>query len=388
MIIVYVPTKVRGFLKSLFNSSFKNIKFVWNENKVYEVNSKIKMLIAKLVKSKIADKLGIIQRINVRKNDFDLAFSYNRFLKTKKNYIIYLENPTALFHYSLDRNKTNLGRRRIKKYLHDNNLKAIICLSKACFNTINNFYEIPKSIKIEQIYPLIPKNPYIDINQIKKKSFNNRLNCLYISSNFFLKGGREIIECFKLLEDEGFNNIHLKVITDKSSLNQEIIKDMATLKNIEIEEFNFTKEELNKIYAENNILLNPTRQDSFSMVVLEAMKAGNAILSTDLYAIPEMVIDGKNGYLTKPKYRFFDQNNMPNEEVWNNRKETIYSNFVDEQIVRFLFEKLKLLYCDRELLEKLSINSFIMSNNDDFNEENIKNKWSNLIFQLITKNEV
>ncbi len=53
------------------------------------------------------------------------------------------------------------------------------------------------------------------------------------------------------------------------------------------------------------IFINPTRQDSFSLVVLEAIKSGNVIISSDLYAIPEMVIDDYNGYLVGPKYRIF-----------------------------------------------------------------------------------
>lgn len=60
----------------------------------------------------------------------------------------------------------------------------------------------------------------------------------------------------------------------------------------------------------STLLLHPTSDDSNSLTVLEAMKAGLPIISTKLYAIPEMVKDGVNGFLTEPKYAFFDNNNL------------------------------------------------------------------------------
>src|SRR5690606_6535115 len=156
-------------------------------------------------------------------------------------------------------------------------------LSKACYNTIDKFYEVPESIQVLQIYPLIYKNPYTTIESIKEKSHSKTLNCLYISSNFNLKGGREILESFKKIYDTAEHNIKLTIITKKKSLDQETLKEIYKLKNTELLDFNLSKEDLNKIYSTNSILLNPSRQDSFSLVVLEAIKSGNTILSTDLY---------------------------------------------------------------------------------------------------------
>ena len=120
--------------------------------------------------------------------------------------------------------------------------------------------------------------------------------------------------------------------------------------------------------------MNPTRQDSFSLVTLEAIKSGNAILTTDLYAIPEMVKEDFNGYLINPKYRFFTYDNMPNPEVWNNRKETIYSDYIDDNIVDFLVSKIIYLFNNRDILHELSDNSYNISN-DKFSEKNIISEW-------------
>lgn len=375
---IYVATKSRGFLVNLFNSDIDNIKFYYDNDKIYEVNTKLKIILSNLVKSRMADHLGIIQRINVKENSYDYIFSYNRFLKTKSNYVIYLENPLALVHYSTERIKTFVGKLKLKKYFYDPCLKSIICLSKACFDTIHNFYSIPKNVKVEQVYPFVPKNPLTSKENIKEKSHSKEINCLYISSNFILKGGRDILLTFKKLHDVGINNIKLKVITKLDNLDKKIREEINENNNIELYDFKFTKDELNHFYNDSCILLNPTRQDSFSLVVLEAMKSGNVILTTDLYAIPEMVEDEYNGFLTKPKFRFFDYNNMPNRYVWNNRNKTIYSDYIDNSVVDFLFEKLIYLNKNRNILEKMALNSFKKANSGEFSEDYIKNKWKNI----------
>lgn len=376
---VYVATKARGFLLELFNSKFDNIKFYYNNEKIYETNSKVKLIFSTLAKSKLANHLGIIQRIKVDKKDNDVIFSYNRFLKTDKEYVIYLENPLALVHYSIGRNSTIIGKKKINTYLNDKNLKSIVCLSRACYETINNFYNIPNTINVKQIYPLVVSNEFTNEENINIKCNEKNIQCLYISSNFNLKGGVDIIECFNKLRGKNIDNIKLKIITQIDSIDKSVKAYINQNPNISLYDFKFNRKELSYIYNESCILLNPTRQDSFSLVVLEAMKAGNAIITTDLYAIPEMVKNDYNGYLTFPKYRFFNYDNMPNEKVWNNRKKTIYSNYLDENIVDFLLKKLIYLNNNREKLKEFCINSYKKSNSKEFNDKEIIKKWNELL---------
>ena len=375
---VYVATKTRGFLSNLFSYENDDFEFIYNKSNMYETNSRKKMFVSNLAKSSFADHLGLIQRIKVKESKNDMVFSYNRFLDSKVDYIIYLENPLALVHYSTERPKSYISKLKLKRYFEDPHLKSIICLSKACFETLNNFYDIPKHVCIDQIYPFIPNRDAINEEFITHKSKNENLQCLYISSNFKLKGGKDILCTFDRLKEANVNNIKLKIITRIDDLEKITIDRIQSNSNIELYDFQFSKEELNKIYDDSNILLNPTRQDSFSLVALEAMKARIVILSTDLYALPEMVEDNINGYLVEPKYRFFEKNNMPNEYVWNNRKETIYSDYIDETVIDFLYEKIIYLNENRNMLEKMALASFMKSTKGEFGGENIINKWKNV----------
>lgn len=122
--------------------------------------------------------------------------------------------------------------------------------------------------------------------------------------------------------------------------------------------------------------------DSFSLVTLEAMKYGVAILSTDLFALTEMIEDNKNGFLTEPKYRFYTRDNMPNSEVWNNRENTIYKDYIDKGIVNFLYEKINYLNRNREILSDFSIESFNKSNFEKFDEDRIVKQWNIVIEEI------
>ena len=296
---IYCPTKLRGFQKHLFKTFQENYEIELNEGLYFEKISFKKKILSKLIRTRIMDLLGIIQTIKVKK-ECDLVFSYNRFINGK-DYIINLENPTALYHYSLRRNKTFLGKRKLKKELSNDNLKKIICISKACFNTasklLNN--EINRE-KLLQIYPCI-EDKKILIEDLQKKSYRETLKLLFISSEFYLKSGKEILESFKLLSD---HKIELTIITDIKKLKKDDLEEIKNNKKIRLLEFNLKFEELEKIYENSNILLHPTRQDSSALVILEALKNGIPCIGTDIYAIPEMIEDGKNGFLTEPKFLF------------------------------------------------------------------------------------
>ncbi len=58
--------------------------------------------------------------------------------------------------------------------------------------------------------------------------------------------------------------------------------------------------DLHDAYRDASVFVLPTFNDSFAMVVLEAMASGLPVVSTPIGAIPTNVKDGENGYLVKP----------------------------------------------------------------------------------------
>ena len=375
---VYFATRFRGFFRQLFRSSTIHVKFIYRENEVYETNNLKNKIKTSVGRSWMMDILGYIQVPKCVKIEYDIIGSFNRFLKTRKPYFIYVENPTALYHYRLNRKMSYIGAKSIRKELNNPNLKGLIFMSNACASTFEEVCgKINERCVTKTIYPLVPLNPYVDQDIIKKKTSISELKLLYIAQGirFKSKGGLEVIEAFKRLKIQGLN-ISLRIITSFKDISSELIENIKQVEGIILDDFCFTFQELQTIYRNSHILLIPTSDDSFNLTVLEAMKSGLPIIGSRLYAIPEMVTDEINGYLCDPHYWFFDQNNIPNPKVWNNRKQTIYSGKMSDDIIHFLIEKIKFLYENRDVLEAMSLKSLEKATKEPFSEEYIASQWN------------
>ena len=99
-----------------------------------------------------------------------------------------------------------------------------------------------------------------------------------------------------------------------------------------------------KYYPEADIFVLPTLAEPFGFSILEAMSCSLPIVSTNIYAIPEMVKNNKNGFLI---------NVFPNE--FGNIAAKNYKNFhlnYKEYLVKELVKKLSLLIENHNLRKK------------------------------------
>lgn len=380
---IFFATRLRGFFRQLLKSGI-NARFCYNDGYIYETNNfKVRIKNA-LGRSKLMDYLGFIQVVSCSDNNYDVIGSFNRFINTKKPYFIYVENPTALFHYRLNRSKTILGRMKINKELSNPSLKALLFMSQACGNTFEDVCgHISTHCIREVVYPLISLNPNVSSDLIKHRTHQSQFELLYISQGmrFISKGGLEIIEAVKRLRESNID-VRLRIITSISDLSHETLNFIHSQDAITLDDFNYSFDEMQKIYANSTILLQPSSDDSFNLTVLESIKSGLPVIASRLYAIPEMVEDGVNGFLCDPHYWFFDRMNIPNPEVWNHRKKTIYSGKISNNIVEFLYDKVLYLYENRDVLESMSFESLNKASRPPFSEEYIINQWNRIISQI------
>ena len=378
---IFWATRLRGFFRHMSQKT-SDVEFV-ETNGYYETNSLLAKIKSRIIRSRLLNPLGIFQVISTYGENCDCYGSFNRFLNVDKPYFIYLENPTALYHYTLGRIKYKCGSRRFSECLQDPNLRYIVCMSEACKNTFEKTNMlIPPHVKINTIYPFVPSNPNVTDVLIEEKSNNEFLECLYCVQGvrFVSKGGLEVLSAYERLRNKGYK-LKLTVITKISDLDKKTKNRLYSCSGVEIHDFVFSYREMEKIYARTNVLLQPSSDDSFGLTVLESMKAGCAIVASKLYAFPEMVCENHNGYLIEPKHWFFDQNNIPNPKVWNHRKKTIYSKFEDERLVEDLFDRVSKLCMDRESLKLFSRNSFVLANTK-FGEDEICRQWDDVWISL------
>lgn len=374
---IFWATRLRGFFRHM-SHKISNVEFV-ESNGYYETNSLVTKIKSSIIRSDILNPLGIFQVISAQEKDCDYYGSFNRFLNVDKPYFIYLENPTALYHYTLGRISYKRGKRKFYNCLHDPKLRYIVCMSDACRNTFEKInMPVPAHVKMRTIYPFVPRNPNVTNNTIETKSKNEFLECLYCVQGvrFVSKGGWEVLSAYERLRNEGYK-IKLTVITKISDLDKKTQNRLHSCSGVNVYDFSFTYQEMEAIYARTNVLLQPSSDDSFGLTILESMKAGCAVIASKLYGFPEMVCDNYNGYLVEPKYWFFGKDNIPNPKVWNHRKKTIYTHKEDVELVEALCERILKLYNDRNLLNLFSQNSFTLANTK-FGEDEICGQWEDV----------
>jgi len=136
-------------------------------------------------------------------------------------------------------------------------------------------FNINRSVKILFLSNLMPsKGPMEFLKMAKKISRINK------NVHFFLAGPKMSNHFFSKINEFIYN---------------EDLKDFVTLTGPIYEEKKET------LFTENDIFVFPTHDDAFPLVILEAMRAGLPIVSSDEGSIPEVVIDGVNGFIIDPK---------------------------------------------------------------------------------------
>lgn len=373
-----VTVNNRGFIKNLFDYDFNDISFVYNQESMYEIPSSIRKKFAEVIKWPIFDWLGVFKIIENVEVKEDICFSYNRFLKTNKPYVILLENPSALVNYSWDRPKHLLARKKLDKCFSDPMLKGIVCMSSACYNYLPNLYKLPKGLNIYQNYPLILEDHQYLLEDIEKKFAFSDVKLLFVSADFELKGGRDILIVYKQLKEKGFK-FSLSIITKIDGIRAADLQYIESEDDISLIEFNLSKAELNQYYIDAAILVNPTRWDSFNLVTLEAIKYGCTVVATDMYAIKEMVIDGYNGYLETPMYKLWDEDGKMNKYYRTHQKKCFYDGHIDTKLVESMTEHLSTLLSDRNKLKKMCENSFCLAREGKFSEKYVAESWNEIL---------
>jgi len=390
-VILYAGRYFRGFHRHILSDPPQGLVYKTLPSKqkshFFEVKPWHADILARLWHSRIGDWLGLIQEWRISKyfqKDVDGIQTFNRFAKTKVPYVIYLENPTALFHYEPNRIQSRLGIHRIKTLCQNPQLKAIVCMSQICKDTLDKVIPfIPKEVKRTYIYPYVPANPNVSPGIIEQRCKSKLFKCLYISSDFELKGGKEIIEAIKELTKSGVHNVYLTIVTKRNSISRPTREEIENhLKNVTLLDFNQPYSVLQALYASSHVLLHPSLKDSFGMVVLEAIKSGLPVIATRVYAIPEMIHNGINGFLMDPSVWYFTPNGFPNMTIWENKRAFI-NRAADERVVQFLTRKINLLNQNRKLLLTMALSSWKVATQGPFSRETIHKLWFNLFDEII-----
>lgn len=136
-----------------------------------------------------------------------------------------------------------------------------------------------------------------------KSKYKDRVQILFLANLKQNKGPLEFLKIAKLVADE-VPKVHFVLAGPKKfeKYYQELLYfiNQHGLENVIEIPGGIYGQEKREIFMESDLFVLPTQNDAFPLVILEAMRCGLPVISSPIGAIPEMVVDGKNGYIVNP----------------------------------------------------------------------------------------
>jgi glycosyltransferase involved in cell wall biosynthesis len=212
----------------------------------------------------------------------------------------------------------------VESLLKKANCKKIVFWSEAALKTLTGYGRVtsPEIIgKAMVIYPAIRfvDNPR-EISQVSDRPFQ-----FLFSGDFFRKGGVNVVDAFERLLQKhpnlvlricaGENDFH----TDDQQLKSEYLHRIRSNERIVFGRVS-RDEMIDTVLPQSNALLLPTYAEAFGFAILEAMSFGIPVISTNVFAIPEIISHDHDGllidvsrYPTDRLFRGYRVNSIPRD---------------------------------------------------------------------------
>jgi len=212
------------------------------------------------------------------------------------SFIVDLDNPWSFTGYNL--RAMPLYRSILRYILASSRCLEIRCISEACRLSLKALFGQTVYDKASVHYPCIPQ-------VVSSVASATPENCrfLFVGTQFEIKGGEALLKAFQRVYEQ-VPSARLDVITHFPSKYIDLAESCA---GIHVHEPRFSRDEIHaQFMSQADVMVLPTYAESFGMVALEALAHGLALIVTDVYALREIVEDGKNGRLLTPPISIWD----------------------------------------------------------------------------------
>jgi len=339
--------------QEIVNYPPKNVEYLG----VSKETQKGKYYESKRLKEKLGkwlQKLKLPRMIYARPGKYDLIHSSRGIIPlNRKPWVMDIEHVHSFFGLNPKLIKNKFWKRFIEKKLASINCRAILCHCEATRQAFFRYLDCSRFK--EKIKVLYPASHIVPI----KKEKHDKIRILCVLSLFKPKGGHQILKAFSQLEKK-HKNIELWLRADvpesfKKKYNSKNIKYMDYLKDIVPRE-----KLLKEVYSKCDIFLYPTFYDSFGYSLIDAMVAKLPIISTNMFAIPEIVKDGRNGFVVDIPGYSLKENFLQYYPIENLTKKD------NEKFIQGIVKSLEKLIKDKKLREGMSKESFRLVNTGKF----------------------
>ncbi len=153
-------------------------------------------------------------------------------------------------------------------------------------------YEVPAAESLSAQVTEVPSN----LTQIKHPVF------LFVGGIIPRKGLSFLLEACAILQQKGYDNYTLVIVGD--GVQRQELESFCEEKNLSdrvqwIGKVDYSK--LGNYFTQADVFVFPTLEDTWGVVLLEAMVLGKAILCSQRAGASELIVEGENGYCFDPK---------------------------------------------------------------------------------------
>lgn len=188
-------------------------------------------------------------------------------------------------------------KRKAERYLASPYCKKIMPWTQAGMNSIKSALDCAAfEDKIEVVYPAIKAPEKV------KRSPSQKARLLFASDNFYNKGGPEVLRAYAELKKK--YDVELVMLTNAPEDFKEKHADV-----------NFVRHDvpykvlMGRYFASADVFVMPTYMDTFGLAYLNAMACGVPVVTTNVFAMPEIV--QRCGFLIDAsRYSCYDENGL------------------------------------------------------------------------------
>ena len=274
-----------------------------------------------------------------------LTYATGHLVFRKEPWVVDLEFATQLAGYNLGHFKRY--KRLIERVLASEYCKKIICWTEAGKKTVlNNMQCDGFEHKVETVPLAVPGKSFS-----KDYSQRGKVKLLFVGSaniagEFVYKGGGIVLESLLVLRQK-YPDLELVI---RSDIPRPIKDKYSGLDNLRLIEGIIPWEQLEEEFRSADIFLFPSHSTP-GLAILEAMSYELPVVTTDVWANPEMVENGKTGFLVSKSERvaYYAEDFIPD---WNYLPASRFMKSIeaaDPRMVAEVVEKVSLLIENKEL---------------------------------------
>tara|TARA_B110000211_G_scaffold141165_1_gene161305 strand:+ start:1098 stop:2294 length:1197 start_codon:yes stop_codon:yes gene_type:complete len=348
--------EVRNIIEKLPNASYVEIKDRYA--KIIHLKKKLRSYnkLKKIFKSKLYPTLKELYSFKTNKTeDVDLIHLFNSISYGNENWgvtfetIVPCHNKEKTLNFLQKSDDEYIRTKLLKeiKILASDKCKFIIAISNSTFEIqkkMVSFYPKYEKIILNKMHVLHPAQE-VYLEQYSKPNINLGINFMFVGSEFFCKGGIEILNVFEKIKDK-YKNFSLILVGSLDRLNgRSILSKKEKERFIKIINSNKqrikyyhqlpNKEVLKLMKNTAHVGLLPTHADTYGYSVLEFQSTGCPVISSNLRSLNEINNDDCGWLIEVPKSNLGEAFSFTPLEIEN------IQNIIEDQLKTFFINILE-----------------------------------------------